>query len=268
LPENRRFIGLTLKKRVLAALLIITVPAAIAEVLSRPDPARVEREQYDVLSAYLFDVPLYSRPLPVVCAEDHRYTRGTGITEIHQYFVLKDSISAPSQPSTFSHLVERKIQAPEASIAVLNSWFLLNLSTERFTDGFSGVGSERLVLMQTQPDLSSARQPSLVARFTRVGFNHDFTMAMLYAEVSCGGASSKEYAYLAKAHYPGRGWYWYVYRVDPASWNTLVLEHDPGPSKRHTAIAGVLFWMSALLIAVLVITWLAWKPIRRRGSLS
>jgi hypothetical protein len=249
----RRALGYTPKRTVLAGLSVILALVATAEVLSRPDPARVKQEEYDVLSAYLFRIPLYPRPLPVQCAEDPRYTGGVGgLAEIHRYFVWEQTISTLSQPSTFVPIVERKIRAPETPIAVLNNWFLRNLSSEQFVQGFSGGGREkRLALVQGEADKTS-EQPTLVVRFTKVGFNHDFTMAMLYAEVSCGATSSREYAYLAKEENRGRR-AWYVFRVDPPMWNTLVLEQDPGPGTRTIIVKEVLFWLLCSVGAIWVV---------------
>ena len=137
------------------------------------------------------------------CAEDPIYTGGGGIAEIQQYFISDKSLSASSQPSTFSHLLERKIVAPEVPIPVLNNFLLRNLSAAQFTHRFSGVNSTKLALVHTRPDLSGRQQPTLFATFTKVGFDRDFTRAMLYAEVTCGEVSGREYAYLAKARYHG-----------------------------------------------------------------
>jgi hypothetical protein len=107
-PQNGWFLGLrsalfarAVRKRTLAGFFIVLALVGTTELLIRPDPARIEQEEYGVLSAYLFRVPLYARPLPVQCAEDPTYTGGGGIAEIHQYFVSDQSLSASSQPSCF-----------------------------------------------------------------------------------------------------------------------------------------------------------------------
>lgn len=62
-------------------------------------------------------------------------------------------------------------------------------------------------------DVLTTEQPMLWARFTKAGFNRDFTMGMFYAEVACGGKTGREYVIMHKV--PGvRDWYWYVVRVD------------------------------------------------------
>ena len=60
----------------------------------------------------------------------------------------------------------------------------------------------------------TTEQPTLSARFTKAGFNRDFTKAMFYAEVICGGKTGREYVIMDKVPYAGKFWYWYVVRVD------------------------------------------------------
>ncbi len=221
-PQNGWFLGVrralftrAARKRTAVGVLLVVVFVLITERVSRPDPSRVEQEQYAVYSAYLFSVPVEAKPLPVVCAEDPKYAGEPGeggFAEIHRYFVSDESISAFSQPSAFAQLMGRKIAAPFVPINVFNNFVVRNLSAAHFTKRFSGANSEKLALEHALPDMSDLQQPTLSARFTKVGFNRDFSWAMFYAEVHCGEASSREYVYLAKAYY--RGWYWYVVSVD------------------------------------------------------
>jgi hypothetical protein len=219
-PENGWFIGLRralfaphARKRTLAACLIFILLIVAAEVLNQPARDRYKQEQYDVLSSYLFSFPLYARPLPALCAIDPRYqVEGRPLAVIHQYVVSDQTVSAWSQPSLFLHPIDRKIEAPETPVTVINNFFLTNFSVTYLGSGFHGVNSERLRVQHAVPEWSSMPQPSLWAKFSKVGFNRDYTLAMFYAEVRCGDLMGREYVYSAKAFY--RGWYWYVYRVD------------------------------------------------------
>jgi hypothetical protein len=202
------------RKRALAALLIIILAlVGTVEMLSRPDPARTEREQYDVYSAYLFRVSGPGTALPVRCTADPRYIGRLGVATIQRYFVSDQSTPAALQSSTFTQLVRAKTVGSGTPISMFNNFLFRNLSAEELTPKFSAGNSQVLVLARTQPDLSATSQPALWAKFTNVGFNRDFSWAMFYADVSCKGVNGGEYVYMRKAFH--HGWYWYIDRIEP-----------------------------------------------------
>lgn len=167
-PQNGWFLGVrralftrAARKRTAVGVLLVVVFVLITERVSRPDPSRVEQEQYAVYSAYLFSVPVEAKPLPVVCAEDPKYAGEPGeggFAEIHRYFVSDESISAFSQPSAFAQLMGRKIAAPFVPINVFNNFVVRNLSAAHFTKRFSGANSEKLALEHALPDMSDLQQ--------------------------------------------------------------------------------------------------------------
>jgi len=212
-PQHGWFVGLRRasfgrggRKRTFAGLLIILALVGTVEILSRPDPARSEREQYDVYSAYLFRVSGPGTALPVRCTADPRYTGRLGIATIQRYFVSDESTPASFRSSTFSELVRAKTVDSGTPISIFNNFFFRNLSAEELTPKFSAGNNQTLVLSHTQPDLSAAPQPALWAKFTNVGFNREFSRAMFYADVSCEGVNGGEYVYMRKAfHTDGIG---------------------------------------------------------------
>ncbi|HZS29074.1 MAG TPA: hypothetical protein VFB76_17740, partial [Candidatus Angelobacter sp.] len=201
-PQNGWFLGLRrvlFTKSAFAVLAIVISVILIVDFISRPDPARLEWEQYSAYSAYLFNVSLNEAPLPVQCSTDPRYTGGNAYAEIQQYFVSDQTISALAQPSAFGGVVLRKMETPYVSTAVFNNFFNRNLETEKLTKSFSGPKAGRLEVVHALPDLSAAEHLTLEAKLSKVGFNRDFTWAMFYAETSCGGIRGKEYVYMNKA---------------------------------------------------------------------
>jgi hypothetical protein len=219
-PQNGWFMGLRriLFTRsafaVLASLIVVTV---IINFVIRPDPARLEQEQYSVYSTYLFggySFYLLKNPLPLQCSRDPRYTGGDEDIEIQQYFVSDHTISAFSQPSAFWGVVQRKVAMPGVPTAVINNFVNRNLTPERLKKAFSGPKADRLELVHALPDMSAAEHPTLGLKFSKVGFNRDFSSAMFYVEGSCGAINGREYVYLYKALSHRGGWYWYVVEIE------------------------------------------------------
>ncbi|MGC2478125.1 MAG: hypothetical protein WA485_27550 [Candidatus Sulfotelmatobacter sp.] len=200
----------------LAASLVLLVAFVLAiVVISRRDAARTEREQYSVYSAYLFSIPVLEKPLPVQCREDPQFTGGEGVADIRQYFVSDVTISGFSRPSVLGHVPQESRAARWVPISVFNSFVVRNLSTDTLiATRFDDAQGETPQLVKDSRNVLTTEQPTLSARFTKAGFNRDFTMAMFYAEVTCGGNSGREYVIMHKVPYGGRYWYWYVVRVD------------------------------------------------------
>ena len=210
---RQSFSGRAGRKKTYCGVFAIIALICVIETVNRPNPARIAQEEYGVYSAYLFRIPLYAHPLPVVCREDPRYVRGgDGVAQIQEYVVTDQTMSVYSHPPVFSQLMRRKIEAPETPVIIFNNFLLRNLSVTTLANRFVGADSDRVRLLHDGSGESAAREPTVSARFTRVGFDRDFSYAMFYAEASCGGVSSREYVYLAKAYH--RGYYWYVYRVE------------------------------------------------------
>lgn len=202
-------------KRVVAASLVLLVAFALAiGLINHRDAARIEQEQYAVYSAYLFDIPSLEKPLPVECREDPQFTRGEGVADIHQYFISDATMSGFSRPSVLWHVPQERRAAGWVPISVFNSFVVRILSTEPLiAANFHNAQSITPAMRKDARSVLTTEQPTLQASFTKAGFNRDFTMAMFYAEVTCGGKTGREYVILDKARGVKYS-YWYVVRVD------------------------------------------------------
>jgi hypothetical protein len=203
-------------KRVLTALLVLLAASVVAiKLINQHDAARTEREQYSVYSAYLFSIPVLERPLPTECREDPRYTGGQGVVEIRQYFVSDETISEFSRPSVLWHVPHERRAARWAPTSVFSNFVIRNLFTETLkATSFQDSKGQRPEMVKDSRYMPMTDQPTLLASFTKAGFNRDFTKAMFYAEISCGGKTGREYVVMEKVPYGGRFWYWYAVRVD------------------------------------------------------
>jgi len=170
--------------------------------VNRPDAKRVEAEQYDVFSSYIFRTPVEEQPLPVKCGE------------IDRYIVVNRTISTWSSPLTFLSLPARKHQAHWIPTSVFINFLMRNIRSEKIGTNFIAKGMARRKLYGGEPAQDrEAGSRLLTAKFTKVGFNQDFSYAMFQAEVSCGNLSGTEYVYTARDVKHGNSWY--VVRVDP-----------------------------------------------------
>lgn len=203
-------------KRVLATLLILLAASVVAiKLINHRDAARTEQEQYGVYSDYLFSIPALEKPLPTECREDPRYTDGEGVADIRQYFVSDETISGFSRPSVLWHVPQERRAARWVPTSVFSSFAVRNLSAETLNAAsFPDSKGETLEMVKDSRFAPTTAQPTLWASFTKAGFNRDFTKAMFYAEVTCGGRTGREYVIMDKAPYAGKFWYWYVVRVD------------------------------------------------------
>lgn len=205
----------TTKRVVAASLLLLVAFVPTIVVISQRIAARTEQEQYSVYSAYLFGNPAHEKPLPVQCREDPKFAGGEGVADIRQYFVSDVTISGFSRPSVLGHVPQERRAARWVPISVFNSFVVRNLSRDTLiATRFDDAQGETPQLVKDSRNVLTPEQPTLSASFTKAGFNRDFTMAMFYAEVTCGGKSGREYVIMHKVLYGGRYWYWYVARVD------------------------------------------------------
>jgi hypothetical protein len=205
---------LTAKPLLVTSLLLLIAAVLVIVLTSRRDADRTEQEQYSVYSAYLFSIPFLEKPLPKECREDPQFTGGEGVADIRQYFVSDMTMSGFSQPSVLWHVLQERRAARWVPFSVSNSFVVRNLSTERLVaTGFHDVQGKTPEMVKDSRNVLTKEQPTLWARFTKAGFNPDFTIGMFYAEVTCGGKTGREYVIMHKV--PGvRYWYWYVVRVD------------------------------------------------------
>ena len=203
-------------KRVLATLLILLAASVVAiKLIKHRDAARTEREQYSVYSDYLFNIPTLEKPLPTECREDPQYTGGEEVADIRQYFVSDETISGFSRPSVLWHVPQERQAVRWVPTSVFSSFVVRNLSAETLNAAsFHDSKGKTPEMVKDSRYAPITEQPTLWAGFTKAGFNRDFTKAMFYAEVTCGGKTGREYVIMDKVPYGGRYWYWYVVRVD------------------------------------------------------
>jgi len=185
-----------------AVVLFGTVSIFAIYFVNRPDAGRIEAEQYDVLSKYLFRTPAELQPLPVKCGE------------IDRYIVVNRTISTWSSPLTFLSLPARKRQAHWIPTSVFINFLMRNIRSEKIGTNFIAQEMARRKLYSEESEQDrKAGSRLLTAKFTKVGFNKDFSYAMFQAEVSCGNLSGTEYVYMARNAMHGN--YWYVDAVYP-----------------------------------------------------
>ena len=180
-------------KRGLATLLILLAASVVAiKLRDCRDSARTEQEQYSVYSDYLFNIPALEKPLPTECREDPKYTGGEGVADIRKYFVSDKTISGFSRPSVLWRVPQEQRAARWVPTSVFSNFVVRNLSTETLdAAGFHDSKGETPEMVKDFHYAPMTEQPRLWATFTKAGFNRDFTKAMFYAEVTCGGKTSK-----------------------------------------------------------------------------
>jgi hypothetical protein len=204
----------TARRVLVTFLLLLSIFVLTLILITRRDAERTEQEQYDVYSDYLFRIPPLEKSLPVECREEPQFTGGEGVADIRQYFVRDMTKSGFSWPSALWHVPQERRAAQWVPISVFNSFVVRNLSTEPLiATSFHNAEHITPQMVKDARAVLTTQQPALSASFTKAGFNRDFTNAMFYAEVTCGGKTGREYVIMGKA--PGvKYWYWYVQRVD------------------------------------------------------
>src|SRR5579864_3492729 len=207
----------TTKRVVTAVLVFLAASVGAIRLINQRYAARTESEQYSVYSAYLFDIPVLEKPLPVECSEDPQFTGGEGVADIRRYFVSDVTVSAFSRPLVLWHVPQERRAARWVPISVFSSFVMRNFSTEPLiASSFHNAEGTTPAMVKDASKVHTTEQPTLSASLTKVGFNRDFTMGMFYAEVTCGGKTGREYVIMHKVPTTGdrRYWYWYVVRVD------------------------------------------------------
>ncbi len=163
----------------------------------RSEPAQASSEQLKVFQAYLYEVPVLEKPLPVVCDSPQNWAVGTA------------SLSISSIPEGASSLKGEMKRASWIQRRVFASFLVRNLrpqvlDTARLAS-FGAGGSPQ----SSSPVRNSSES---VARLSQVGFSDNYDEAMLYADIKCGALSGSEFAYFARDVKHGN--HWYVVRSD------------------------------------------------------
>lgn len=193
------------------------------QLLTRPDPARVEQEQRAVFSTYLFEYPLVARPLPTLCAD---LQRGNNSGLPTRLLISNQTISRLPAPLGIIDLPKEKLHALGVPLSTFNNFFVRNL-----TPGpVNSIPEPSNVKLEFAADskISNTQDHDVSIAFSEVGFNHDLSWAMFYAVLSCGTQKGTEYVYLTRDWKHGQ--YWYVAGVDRLS-GSQITEQLPAAGK-------------------------------------
>ena len=198
---------------------------ALLYLVTRPNAARIDEEQKAIFSSYLFQYPLVARPLPTVCGElQRRYDSSRPATLLVSGRTL---LRLPSA-AVIIDLPKEKLRARGVPLTTFNDFFVRNLTSGTI----NSIPEPSNVKLEFLPELKTTetqKYPVSVA-FSKVGFNHDLSWAMFYAELSCGTQRGTEYVYLT------RDWkhnqQWYVTGVDRLSGSSInLMGWTPGPGE-------------------------------------
>jgi hypothetical protein len=185
----------------LGAVLALCVFVALLQWFWRPDPARTHGEQADVFSAYLFEYPAIARPLPALCGDTQRY-----------YSERSQSVVVASQTVSANYALRFLFAAtsirsldPGIPWSALDNLVIRNL----FSDRVSTLKSPPNTTIDFSQAVSDQRlhAAALSVRFSNVGFDQNFSNAIVYTEVWCDGREGAEYAYFARDAKHGNQWY-------------------------------------------------------------
>lgn len=193
---GRRFWRVTLN-----AVLALCVVVALLQWFWRPNPARAHGEQAGVFSAYLFEYPAIARPLGTLCGSTQRYYAGVS----QNIVVASQTVSAIYAPRFLFAATSIRSHDPGVPWSAINNLVIRNL----FSDRVSALKSPPNITVDFSRNVSDQRSyaPALSVRFSNVGFDQDFSNAIVYAEVWCDGREGAEYAYFAKDAKHGNHWY-------------------------------------------------------------
>jgi hypothetical protein len=116
------------KKRFLAVSMVIFVAFVLAiGLISLRDDAQIEQEQYSVHSAYLYDIAVLEKPLPVECRDEPQFSASEGVVDIRQYFASAATVLEFSRPSIWWDLPP-EARAARWPTSVFSNFVVRNLS--------------------------------------------------------------------------------------------------------------------------------------------
>ena len=174
----------------------------LLQAANRPDPARLSSEQNAVFSAYLFDYPLYARPLPTLCDP---LQQENASQEAQRIDVSDKSLSGLAATRVLAALPIHKFEASGVPITTFNNFLVRNLTAGRI-DSISRPPTVELAFPQQSSD-GPKEDGRVSVAFSAVGFNRDFSWAMFYAKFKCKTENGAEYVYLTRDWKHGQHWY-------------------------------------------------------------
>ncbi|MGA8431386.1 MAG: hypothetical protein WB729_16305 [Candidatus Sulfotelmatobacter sp.] len=171
-------------------------------IFNRPDPSRIEQEQKAVFFSYLFVYPLIARPLPILCeALQERGTEEAGTKLV----ISERTMTHFHSISSIADLSKQKFETRGVPLSTFQNFFVQNLRAETIKSIFAPP-NVNVIFSGTSAQVSS-EDHTVSVTFSKAGFNHDFSWAMFYAELSCGGEKGTEYVYLTRDWKHGKNWY-------------------------------------------------------------
>ncbi len=171
-------------------------------VHNRPDPNRVDEEQYSVYTAYL---------VAGLTGESHALGSRKGLVVILQCTSVSDMFVNKGKIGEYSVLLGRLHRARQnlsvASRSSVINLLVANLRAEQLQRHFNLPAQYSLALSSDALAYYQGGKPSFQERFphnygyhtfSRIGFNRDLTEALFYTEHICGLCGEGKFVYMRK----------------------------------------------------------------------
>ena len=183
-----------------AATAALALAFAIAVYLyGRPNPARVDAEQYQVLSDYIS---------PGLTGDSHDLGSRSGLVVILGRTTVTDMLVSKNRLDGYRVLLATVSHARH-KLPVISQWAILNLLVanlrpQELREDFTIPAK---YVLATEADTALYGTPAFEQKFprnygyltfTRVGFNRELTEAVFYTEHVCGLCGEGKYVYMRK----------------------------------------------------------------------